>query len=407
MNSDIDTGSRQSTLVGKIWRAFIATMVVLAFGGILLRLGLVPDIETSTRDGQMRLNRVRPSKVVLVRITDADYHELFKDQSPLNADTLAAIIKEVARGNPKVIGVDLDTSAPGFADLPQMVGTPVQTVVAPAARIVWARDARIGPEGMLEPEAILGRNDREAVSGLSVIPEDKDGVVRNYVRVYQVRVGTQVVLEQSFPWAIVRKAGLRGEDDVANGPLGIRLARQRAGEPAANVEVAAGQLLNQRCSPCCKFVPAMDPAALKGLFEEKIVLVGGTYRAGRDVHSTPVGLLNGMDLIAQIIDTEIDGGGPPRMQWYAVMLVLLFENIGLVVIGHFWRPEERFATWFAVNVAVCVIASLACSRLSFKTYLGMVFFLPVFGVVLLLHLYADVQMWRNRAIGKIYSARTE
>ena len=393
-------GAPGTTLLGKVLRALAATSTVIAFAAVLFRLGLLPDLETTAHDAQMRLNRVRPSEVVLVRITDADYNNLFGSRSPLNAETVALIINAVARGNPTVIGVDLDTSAKSFKNLPR--------IVSPRTHIVWARDAEVIGDGMLRPQEVLGGNDRGSVSGLSVVPQDEDGLVRSYWRVYQLKEGAGTIEESSFPWAVVRESGRRAEErHLANGPLEIRLARQRPGGPAANVEVSAGQLVDQRCLLTTNCVPGMDDNALKGLFERKIVLIGGTYRAARDEHSTPVGPVNGMDLVAQIIDTELHGGGLRQESWFVIVMVLLFENIVLVVIGHFWKPEKTFSLWFAVSIAASVAASLICSRVSFGTYIGMVFFLPVFCAVLLLDLYATTQALRNRMIANIDDVRLE
>lgn len=399
-NTHGPTGTAAPTLTAKLLRALAATSAVVVFAAVLFRLGLIPDIETTVRDAQMRLNRVRPSEVVLVRITDADYDTLFESRSPLNAEEVASIINAVARGNPAVIGIDLDTSAKSFADLPRIVSRKVH--------VVWARDAQTVDDGMLRPARILGGNDGDAASGLSVVPQDEDGLVRSYWRLYPLNRGDGIIEERSFPWAVVRDSGRRSEErNVANGPLEIRLARQRPGGPSANVEVSAGQLVDLKCSVSADCAPGMDDNALKGLFEGKIVLIGGSYRAARDAHSTPVGAVNGMDLVAQIIDTELHGGGPRQQSWFVIVVVLLFENIGLVVIGHFWKPEKTFSLWFAISIAASVAASLICSRVSFGTYIGMVFFLPVFCSVLLLDLYATTQALRNRMIGNIYKDPSE
>jgi CHASE2 domain-containing sensor protein len=386
----------RQTISRKILRAVAATAVVIVFGAVLVRLGIFPDVETSVRDAQMRLNHVRPSPVVLVRISDADYDNLFESSSPLKPGVLGSLISAVMRGNPAVIGIDLDTSAKSFADLPKMIGH--------ESKVVWARDAKIANE-TLAPEPILGGNDRGAISGLSIVPEDEDGVVRSYWRTYQIKSGNRMIQERSFAWAVIREAGKRGEErNVSNGPLVIRLARPRAGETAANVELSAGQLLNPNCPAPSRCSPNMDDVALKALFEGKMVLIGGSYRAARDVHSTPVGLLAGMDLIAQIIDTELHGGGLPQRSWFVIVVILLFENIFLAMIGNFWAPERKFKLWLVISIFASLLASLLCSRVVFGSYVGMVFFLPVFCAVLLLELYSTAQILRDRAIGRIYNA---
>src|SRR5262249_1914480 len=47
----------------------------------------------------------------------------------------------------------------------------------------------------------------------------------------------------------------------------------------------------------------------KSPIKDKIVVLGGTYRAARDVHATPVGQRAGMNLLASAIETELTNRG--------------------------------------------------------------------------------------------------
>ena len=47
---------------------------------------------------------------MLVVIDEDDYRSVFKSQSPLAAQGIFNIIQAILKGNPKVVGVDLDTS---------------------------------------------------------------------------------------------------------------------------------------------------------------------------------------------------------------------------------------------------------------------------------------------------------
>jgi len=385
----------RADLARRILRAVGAVALIFVFAAWLARLGLLPEIETTVRDAQMRLNRPRPSDVVLVRITDGDYDSLFKSRSPLNPQLVAALVNTVARGNPVVIGVDLDTSDQIFDGLANLIRA--------KPRIVWARDALAGSDGILESQPILGGNDREATSGMVIVPEDEDGLVRTYQRVYQIREGDRAVKQRSLPWAMVVESGHRTRDfPASDGPLEIRLAREDRQVRASHVEVTAGQLLSPDCSQASDCKAGMDDGALQSLFAGKIVLIGGTYRAARDEHATPVGMLNGMDVIAQVVDTEMYGGGLPRKSTGVMLAVLVFENVVLVVIGCFLKPERHFFNWLLVCFAASMLGALLCSWIIFGSYLGMIFFLPVFCAVLLLELYAEAQAVRSQLVERLF-----
>jgi CHASE2 domain-containing sensor protein len=82
---------------------------------IFRHVGVLHRIETVVSDEQMRLNSPPiDSPVAIVDIDDEDYQQLFGGSSPLNPPHLEKLISDIAKGRPRIIGVDIDTSDPQF-----------------------------------------------------------------------------------------------------------------------------------------------------------------------------------------------------------------------------------------------------------------------------------------------------
>ena len=85
---------------------------------VFAHLGILHKLEPAVMDAQMRLTKApEDSSVSIVSIDDDDYRNLFKAQSPLRPEALAALIDAIAAGDPAVIVVDIDTSDSQFKDI--------------------------------------------------------------------------------------------------------------------------------------------------------------------------------------------------------------------------------------------------------------------------------------------------
>src|SRR5207237_10619204 len=72
-----------------------------------------------------------------------------------------------------------------------------------------------------------------------------------------------------------------------------------------------------------------DKNPLKG----KIVLLGGTY-GDDDLHYTPVGRMYGVQVIAQVLETELQGGGDKARSPITIILLELFECVLVILLFH-------------------------------------------------------------------------
>src|SRR5689334_9982171 len=123
--------TRGISLLERAIKSLPAILIGICLTFFLSRSGIFRQLETYALDTQVRLQGAeRDSDVAVVLIDDEDYANLFDGKSPLNHSSLEKIINAIAAGKPRVIGIDVDTSAPQFRDLKLPAGGPI---------IVWAQ----------------------------------------------------------------------------------------------------------------------------------------------------------------------------------------------------------------------------------------------------------------------------
>lgn len=249
---------------------------------------MVQRLERANLDALFHGRIQEPSKdVFIVDVTEEDYNQLFGGISPLNPSKLIEIIQAVIESGPKTLGVDFDTSA--WKDLPKPS--------APGIGIAWARDVSGQPSG-------------QACYGVPAYYPNDDGFIRQYTE--YIKGG-----DQAFPSLPVDLADLflKGPE-ACRQPIPIKQWKapdrlpliNYAGDKSAFDRLSAGALLQLK-GPADDATAAQRWAAwakdnpLKG----KLVLLGGAYRAARDAYPTPVGYLDGVDILAHTAQTRLPG----------------------------------------------------------------------------------------------------
>ncbi len=370
----------------------IAVVSALVF--VLGHWGFLRTFETAALDTWLRLKAPQPvANVVIVAITDCDYRELFGETSPLNPGRVADLLQAITVGRPKVVGVDLDTSHPSFAAL---------CVPATEVPIVWARDAvaaeddthgcaRVEPTSAtttppagdggerhaasLRPAGALGRDTvaADVVAGISLMPQDPDGLIRRYRRTFDTTEGRL----DSLAWAVVRRATAR--------PAGVEpdeLILNFAGNRYAFPRYSAADVLAG-----AKGEAWGEAGPLTG----KIVLLGGLYRAARDEYLTPVGPRAGVELVAQAVESDLSGGGI-RTTNEALMVAL--EILGGVVMV-FLYSRCRLGTALALSLIGIPFLALFFSFTSFSSVGRWASFVPTMVAVLLHQLHHHAVEYRR------------
>jgi CHASE2 domain-containing sensor protein len=275
------------------------------------------------------------SDVAVVRITDDDYQKYFGGRSPLDPAQLYRIIEMIASAGPKVIAVDLDTSAETFQSFQVPPGWPP---------IIWARAATYSNvHGKYVLSGVLGRNPPIVPNGLVTLKRDSDGAIRRYVRYYNTTAGTSI----SLSLAVVKKFG--GDES----PL------------PASPDFEEEFLINYPGPAQSRYfiwwpVSMLEEISVKGKLVEdnflrnKIVILGGDY-AVQDEHDTPVGWMTGAQVLASIIDTERHGGGRKPIGRAVIVPLAIFDSVVLLLLIHWFGLGK---TLIISLVAVPVLAVL-------------------------------------------------
>ncbi|HVO56112.1 MAG TPA: CHASE2 domain-containing protein [Dongiaceae bacterium] len=379
------TPAAAPSLGRRILRALPVLVLLIVLTWVFGHTGVLHKLETIVTDAEMRLNTVpEDSPVALVVIDDADYEKMFESTSPLDPIQLKTLIEEIAKGEPAVIAVDIDTSAPGFHCGLRLDGQ--------KTRIVWEREIREVPEEangreQIDPVPILGgQEDLDTAKNSSGIPLLLDDAEDRVTRRYRRSIKTSVGELPSFSSAIVaayldgKPDGLDHSKDTSQ-DLVIRFAGERGGTQRLRFSATKVAELSQRW-------PTASP--IRG----KIVLLGGSYQ-GQDRHDTPVGQLVGVEVMANVVETELHGGGYPVPSRGVLFLLELFEAFVLILLFHVLRL--RYA--LIVSVVLIPVMAAICSQLSY----GNLHHLPQFTVIVAgLLVFELYEHFRRTAVPKVY-----
>ncbi|HXG70844.1 MAG TPA: CHASE2 domain-containing protein [Gemmatimonadaceae bacterium] len=343
------------------------------FTAMLEHQGAFDRLHTAALDSYLVLASPRLiTEVVTIGITDADYATVFEGRSPLDPSKLRQLIEAIAAGRPKLIVVDIDTSGSQFDSLGALPCRPP---------IVWAQDA-IGESELAPVPHSSNRVFGEPCSkGIAVFPRDSDGVVRRYARWVPTREGRMPTL----PWAAVQ--ALNRPDDRARETEEL-LMLNFGGDRFSFPSFSAEQLV----------VGSRGEAwSSDGPLVGKIVVLGGTFRAARDVYVTPFGERPGMNLVAQAIAAELDHGGIRTANHVTQFALETVIALAIVWINYLVTPT------IGVLVAVCAVpvGALVVSWISFSALGFWVSSVPVLAGVTLdqvVHHLRQYQSLRSKAL---------
>jgi CHASE2 domain-containing sensor protein len=312
-----------------------------------------------------------PTHVVVVGIDDDDYHNLFHAVSPLDPHELRDLLAPVAKANPPLIGIDIDTSSDTFQRIQVSKEWPP---------LVWGQDA-IEKDSELHAIPILGGAEKQILreldaKGLSGLPEDPDGVIRRYQRKFAVSGGT----ENSFPWGVITASCTAGCQQCC----GTIFGKQRSAEESLFLNFSGERFTFSPLSADHVLRAARTAGwQEEGILKNRIVLVGGLYREARDFHQTPVGRMSGVQLMAQVIETELRNGGIRPFREYAVFVLDLCGGIFVVCLHYFFRLRLAFR----LSLLAMPVLSLISSYVAFSSFSRWFNFVPVLVGVLIHELY--------------------
>jgi CHASE2 domain-containing sensor protein len=370
----------------------VVTLLTLA----LEYTGWLRGFETTALDTWLRLLKpIKPQFVCVVTINDDDYLRIFGGKSPLNPETVMALLRAIADGKPAVIGVDIDTSDAQW----QSIVPDIPRLSQGRTAIVWEQEA-IGQEEPLTRVNVLGGAEitPRPLCGVSGLFQDWDGVVRRSRRYFSTAGGRegQIEIVDSFPWAIV-KAFSQTFHKASRLPSELRQTIQA--ETRGNRKLERERFLNFSGNRydfptySASFVLTAHDAEWwkdKSPFRGKVVLLGGSYHAGRDVYMTSSGPTSGVQLMAQVVESELQGRGISRLNELLMILFDFAAWIALVAVYYFCRLPV--ALW--ISIVAIPLFSLAGSLFAFSSLAYWADFAPVILGVLIHQLYDHAQEYR-------------
>jgi CHASE2 domain-containing sensor protein len=368
-------GQPERPLAERILASLPLLLLALVLTFLVERTGALRQAETAALDLQAKLALPGgdPARhggdegpgIVAVLIKDQDHEALFGGKSPLDPMALQRLVQALAAAGPRVIAVNLDTSAPGFRALEPPAGVPV----------IWAREATfLHRRDRFKAKASLGgRSWPGARSGLAVIELDADRRVRRYQHAYRTTEGTVPSLIRM----IVCEARVEGRrcDAARADPEEQLFIRYTPGTPYPVVSASD--------------VPAMA-AAPEGILRDKIIILGADY-AAQDEHETPVGWRLGSDILAQAVRTELEGEPARPVDWPALVVLQLAGGVLFLLLFHLF-PFRR-----GLLVGLCAIPVLAglASLAAFHTFSRWGSFAPVLGLLLGQQVWEKVKKYRS------------
>ncbi len=365
----------------------IALVLISLIVLTLEHLGWLLTFENTALDTFLLAGRSKPSNdVFIIEITEDDFRESFQGKSPLDVAEMRQILSLIEKGEPRIIGVDIDTSSSGY-----------RHGVWPQA--VWVRDAipicdeRAGAEqnqqenrcpdarrflrfgflggGYSETE-LTGLIETQPCSGVSLFPVDRDGVVRRFRPTYYSDQSDPPSLHQglvdSFPRAILRARSapptvLSQEGSEPRGAVKAVHRTRGDGEEDLILNFSGDRYQFPRMTvKQLKMAAERNYWTTNSPIKGKIVLLGGAYRSARDVYLTPVGARNGVEITAQAIESELSGGGLRPINHWIALLIDLAAGFGLILLNK--KFHGRFM--LLINALFIVAASLLGSYLSFN-----------------------------------------
>jgi CHASE2 domain-containing sensor protein len=322
------------------WHLITGILFVLAGAGVTRFLetsNLLAWPQRALLDSMPSTLTSTPSTALLiVTINDDDYAERFQRRSPLDPAQVARIIGALQYFAPKVIGVDLDTEDWNPADAARVPATP--------GHLVWARLFDADPSGPLRIanlDKVLGSDGSGVCFGLTAMQADSDLRVRQYPGEYRSERGGETAAYPSFP-LVVRQMVKDGTCPKQEKPQSEesrteanwsenRLLIRYRGDGHQIRKIPAGALMDTReLAAHSPENPAVE--RMRNLLAGAIVLLGGTYKAGRDSYPTPVGMVAGVEILGQAILTAQEGpiheaGG--GLIWFDICLGLALLALSL------------------------------------------------------------------------------
>jgi CHASE2 domain-containing protein len=290
-------------------------LLTIIIGALLHNTWFARRLERANLDALFVLSGSRPnSDIALVEITDGDYDEIFSGTSPLDREKVLELIKAIDDAGARAIGVDLVTS-----NWPAGAAQGVNL----RAPVVWVRDEESSQKPPQAPD--MGGKGDGLCQGIPALLE-VDGVVRNYFP-------KPVSRGQAIPSFTTRLREVvqchcqtcSGQEDEGTSSVDKPPYIGFIGDRSAFKPMTAGQVLASAMAPEWR-----ERKLMKG----RIILLGGAYKYARDSYATPYGEMFGVEILANIIASEMTGRTIKEVGAGISMASDLLLGFGLIALSY-------------------------------------------------------------------------
>jgi hypothetical protein len=352
-------------------------------------------------------SKVASAKVVVIDIDDQSYSGCFEGVSPLKPSKVVQLVNYALGRGAKVVAVDLITDSSDYRSA-RFNTNPGQTLIWAATAeakdldisfVDWLFGTTAQP---MAPGQALGQKiepDSPFHWAVPAYPRDEDLRIRRLPRYYpwsghENRFLSTLPRRTAMEFSLLEHRSFDSDaDEVMVTFQGEKLERMLAREILAcptSDQMAAGQFDNL-------FLNASIANQKPNHLEGRIVLIGGTFSAGRDFHETPLGTRPGVVINANAIQAELSGHfihDPPKF-W----LFILDLSIGSVVAYIIWVAgvkKPRPLIWISI-IAVVLLYVLAGILL----YSSDILWLSWTGALIGALVGFVVQMWDDDSEGAV------
>jgi len=357
--------NRKISFLGRLSNSKPA-LFVIAIMVLLFQMRNLPEtLANSSLDAAIAVERpIQARSVRLVTIDNEDYATMFHSRSPLDPALLAKILVAVAKGHPRAIVVDIDTSDVSFLNLG-----------APQIPTVWNTSGEQHPDGKFSVDAPLGGRAMASgsVAALAAVPQDDRGVVRGYRHTYPLETGGSID-SPGFAAARMVEGHAPEEHESLAEEMHFLDYRYRF------VPIKARDLVQDADSSTWEKL---------GLFAGQVVVVGGTYRVARDQFTTPKGLMDGCEIVAQAAAAEIDGTFISSASRWMTGLLMIVGGLATLAVYH-WL---KFRMAFLVSLAMVPLLSVASNLILFHRFAAWGAMIPLVIAVIVAELYSKAALY--------------
>lgn len=314
------------------WRGAGLVLLATAITAALHHTWFIQRLELTNLDALFVLfSGHTASNITIVEISDDDYGDkkMFSGVSPLKPTVIGQLIQAIDSAGAQVIGVDVLT-----ADWPTDSVRNHQV----RAPVVWVQGV-VETDGAMRLEPVMGGNDLDLCEGPPAL-EQIDGMIRRYFP--RLFLNNRSV--SSFTTVLKQVA-----QDSRTTCKQLRTAATADDAPGESNYIAfiGGPSVFQRLSAGDVLAGWQAPEwSQKQILKDRIVLLGGAYRHARDRYATPVGEMYGVEILANILASEMTNATVKEAGLITFIIADLLLGLGIITIAYYLHPSWSLPATF-------------------------------------------------------------